>query len=60
MGRTVIGRTYAIEDPTKVGRGQNMSWKMIDREMNNDTGSSPCHFREIASITHSRAKRPIV
>jgi len=60
MAGKVMGRTYATDDPTKVGRSQNMSWKMIDREMNNDTGSFPCHLRGIASITHSRTKRPIV
>ena len=55
-----MGRAYATEDPIKVGRSQNMRWKMIDKQMKNDTGPFPCHFKGIASITHSRMKRPIV
>jgi len=55
-----MGRIYETEDPIKVGRSQNMSWKTIDKQMKNDTGPFPCHFGGIASITHSRMKRPMV
>jgi len=37
-----------------------MSWKMNDRQMKNETQPFPCHFGGIASITHSRMKRPRV